>query len=367
MNLALETLMRLRAEGTYRTLENRDRLIDFCSNDYLGLANDEAIRQALKGELEKQCPIGATGSALISGYGATHERVERVLESVFRAESALLFPTGFMANLGVTCALAEAEFFSDELNHASLIDGMRLTRARTHIFTHNDLDHLEQSIKACTARHRAIITESVFSQEGDLAPIDELVRIAERYDAWLVVDEAHATGIFGPRGLGRLEEISYEKLIAVHTASKALGGQGAFVLSNRDVRELIINRARSYIFSTALSPLLCLQIEHAINAVLTRKSGDGARLLKKANDFLQALPEELRSSSSSPIVPIILGSNEKALCWSEKLRARGFHVRAIRSPTVARGRERLRLSLKSTHLSEDLESLTEALAKLAST
>lgn len=263
MNVVVEALESHRKLGTYRFLHSNSARIDFSSNDYLGLSRCPRIKAKLISELEAGCPLGATGSRLLSGQTPYHERVECFLAEAFVVPSALLFSSGFMANLGVLSAFGGlgADFFSDEFNHASLVDGMRLTKVPKAIFRHNDLHHLDDLLKQSHSPLKVIVTESVFSMDGDLAPLSGLVELAEQYDAWLVVDEAHATGVFGYRGLGRIEEIGFgaHKIISIHTGGKALGGQGAFVLSNQDFREILINRARSFIFSTALSPLSALQ------------------------------------------------------------------------------------------------------------
>jgi 8-amino-7-oxononanoate synthase len=340
--------------NTFRRLSRSDDRIDFASNVYLGFAKSDEIRGILIHELEKGCPLGATGSRLLSGNTSYHERVENYLAEKFRAPSALLFSSGFSANLAVMTALGsvDAEFYSDELNHASLIDGLRLTRSRRFVYQHGDVDQLEQLLSASASRFKVIVTESVFSMDGDLAPLEELLRLARKHQAWLVIDEAHATGVFGSTGLGRLEDLptSDVSLVTLHTAGKALGGQGAFVLSDPDFRELMINRSRSFIYSTALAPLSALQIEAAVrllNGNLTRD------LLKNAALF----------DSPSPIVPIVLGSNERVLKAQEALQGAGFDVRAIRSPSVAVGGERLRITLKSFHRREEIEALKRELEK----
>lgn len=362
MSFIASALKAHRAQGLYRELNIQRGLVDFSSNDYLSLAGDEFVRRSLIEELARGCPLGATGSPLVSGYTDDHERVESFLARTFQVPSALLFSSGFMANLGVMRAFSNCEFYSDELNHASLIDGMRLSRSPVQIFAHNDLNHLESLLKKSRARHRAIVTESVFSQDGDLAPLDGLMSVSRRFNSWLIVDEAHATGVYGQTGLGRLEGLHEENVITIHTASKALGGQGAFVLSSLDVRELVVNRARSFIYSTGLAPLMCLQIEYALKALLGHKLGDGNRLLARAEEFRKAI--QLPLTSRSPIIPVVLGSNERALDASRTLSREGLHVRAMRFPTVARGSERLRITLKSTHKPREIETLLHCLKQI---
>lgn len=366
MTWVQSVLERLRSEGIYRELSSEGEGTDFSSNDYLGLARGESIRAGLIRALAEGCPLGATGSRLLCGNTSVHERVEAFLAETFRVSSALLFSSGFLANLGVLTAMGgeDTEFFSDANNHASLIDGIRLARSRCQIFPHNDVGILEEILAASRRRNKVIVTESVFSMDGDLAPLGELFSLARRFDAWLFVDEAHATGVFGERGLGRLEDFNTGgvRLISTHTGGKALGGQGAFVLSGGDFRDLLINRARAFIFSTALAPLNALQIELALREVM-RQAGLGARALTAARAFcaLAGLP---CSAGQSQIVPLVLGSNERAIGVAHALRERGLEVRAIRSPTVLPGTERLRLSFKSYHSEVDVTRLDAALREV---
>jgi len=364
MSAIVEALASYEKQGTFRSLRSQGGLIDFASNDYLGLSKCSRIRESLIRELESGCPLGSTGSRLLGGQTKFHERVEKFLTETFQFSSALLFSSGFMANMGVFSAFGKigAHFFSDEHNHASIVDGMRLARSPKTVFRHNDLNHLEQALKESAARLKVIATESVFSMGGDLAPLQEISELAERFHAWLIVDEAHATGIFGVRGLGRLEEIKERgnKIISIHTGGKALGGQGAFVLSSQDFRSFLINEARTFIFSTALSPLNALQIEFALKEVVEQPER-GLTLLRAARTWRDSLPSEFQTlQSRSQIVPIVIGSNEQTLKVSEFLRRSGFDVRAIRSPTVPLGTERLRITFKSYHLPNEHLQLRQA-------
>lgn len=368
MNSVAEFLESRKVEGNYRTLLQERAGIDFSSNDYLGLSRSPSIRQALIVALEEGCALGATGSRLLSGNTVWHERVEAFLAGTFKVESALLFGSGFAANLGVMAALGgdQSEFFSDQLNHASLVDGMRLAKSKRTIFRHGDLNNLEELLSKSSCSIKVIVTESVFSMDGDLAPLDSLFQLAKRFDAWLVVDEAHATGVFGQRALGRTEDFNAEdvKIVSVHTGGKALGGQGAFVLSNCQFRDLLINRARTFIFSTALSPLSALQIEFAVKEVL-KAPLSGSQLLRSANEVKYALGNFVETlSSQSQIIPAVLGSNERVVRVSGALRERGMDVRAIRAPTVPRGSERLRITLKSFHTQSEVASLIENLREV---
>ena len=239
-----------KSAGLHRELRTSTGLLDFSSNDYLGLSRDSDIRAALVAELSAGCPLGATGSRLVSGEtGATSAGRRLCFTSLSVQRRHCSSSSGFLANVGVLTALAalDAEFFCDELNHASLIDGLRSTGARKQIFRHNDMNHLDEVLAASSSRVKIIVTESVFSMDGDLAPLEDLLSIAHRREAGLVLDEAHATGVFGPRRLGRLDGVAGlegVEMIQIHTGGKALGGQGAFVLSSAEFREFMINVAR---------------------------------------------------------------------------------------------------------------------------
>jgi 8-amino-7-oxononanoate synthase len=357
-------LSELQIRSVFRTLSPPSQLLDLASNDYLGLSNSSRIRQQLLHALESGVALSSTGSRLLAGNTHQHEQVESFLQTLFKVESALIFSSGFLANMGVMTAFEsdQSEYFSDELNHASLIDGMRLARGKRSVFRHNDLNHLETLLCSSVAPIKVIVSESVFSMDGDLAPLSGLCELAERHSAYLVIDEAHSTGVFGRRGLGCMDDLEHkpEGLVVVHTAGKALGSQGAFVLSTRKFRDLLVNRARSFIFSTALSPLSVLHIEYALREIVALP-GLGARLLQTAQALRSGLPAAL---GQSQIVPLVVGSNEQAVHLADQLRHRGFEVRAIRYPTVKKGSERLRLTLKSFHSDEIYQKLREAVREV---
>lgn len=319
------------------------------------------------GALQAGLPLGAAGSRLLSGNKSIHDEVEAFLQNHYSSESALLFSSGYSANLSIMTTLGEnesVEFFSDSLNHASLIDGMRLTKSKKTIFRHNDLEDLRAKLNLSQTENKVIVTEAVFSMDGDLAPLRDLLILARENGAWLVVDEAHSTGVFGPAGLGLASDFRYEKLVCIHTCGKALGSQGAFVLSSQVFREAVINFARPFIFTTALSPLLTYQIRAAIEI--------SARL-KRERDHLHSISDLLRQElkgqfdlgkSQSQIIPVILGSNERVLAMAQRLQSEGFDVRAIRSPTVPEKTERLRISLNATRSKDEVMALTGALKRM---
>jgi 8-amino-7-oxononanoate synthase len=365
MQSLVRGLEKIREQGLFRQLTLPKKLLDFSSNDYLGLSRRPEIRSALLEALESGTSLGSTGSRLLCGNLKLHQEIEEFLAESFRAEAALLFSSGYLANLGVLSALGteETEFFSDELNHASLIDGMRLSKAAKTIFSHNDPNDLRVKLLRSASARKAIVSESVFSMDGDLAQLGELVELAREFDAWLVMDEAHATGVFGSNGYGLLENFHTAdlKLIAIHTCGKSLGAQGAFVLCSRGVRDYLINFCRPFIFSTAISPLIGLQIKAAVE-LLPGLAEERKRLYNLASAFRAEInPWFDLGKSESQIVPIILGSNEKVLRASARLQEQGLDVRAIRSPTVPRGTERLRVSLKSFHSANDLRRLKDGL------
>lgn len=340
-----------RDRGTLRALDATRAALDFASNDYLGLATDPRIRVRLIAALEAGCPLGSTGSRLLTGHSAYHVSVEAFLAEVFRVESALLFGSGYLANLGVMVALGSldgATFFSDAANHASLIDGMRLASCPRVVFAHNAMDDLEAKLAASSARTKIIVTESIFSMDGDRAPIAQLLELAERFEAILVVDEAHATGVTGARGLGCLDGVDAPEVVAIHTGGKALGGQGAFVTSSHSLRALFVNRARAFIYTTGIAPLNALQLQYAIEAVL-----DDTRPRRRLADNVRIL------GGVSQIVPVVRGTEVVAV--QQRLRAAGFEVRAIRYPTVSAGTERLRIALKAFHSPEEVRSLAALL------
>lgn len=338
-----------------------------CSNNYLGLASDPRLRDAARGALA-EAGIGAGASPLISGHMDAHERLERVIAGWQRCEAALLFGSGYHANIGVLAALLRAgdEVFSDELNHASLIDGCRLSRAEVRVYRHLDAHHLERQLASSRARRRLIVTDSVFSMDGDLAPLADIVALAERHDAWIMIDEAHAAGVFGDTGAGLAEATGLGDRITVRmgTLGKALGSYGAFVAGSRALIELLVNRARAYVYSTALPPPVIAAAEAAVAIArddATRRAAlwDNARRLhgglSRAGVAMQAF--------ASPIVPLVVGGAAEALAVAENALERGVLAPAIRPPTVPHGTARLRLTPIATHSPEQIDRASAVLAR----
>jgi 8-amino-7-oxononanoate synthase len=347
--------------------------VDFSSNDYLGLATDPRMKQAVLEGVNSASRVASTGSRLLSG----HDEVWRLLEHDFArwvgAEAALYFTSGYAANIGLLSALLRPEdaVFSDSANHASLIDGIRLAKCRRVIFPHLDLNFLESELRgnASAAGARVIVVESIFSMEGDRAPLADLAALAERYGAELIVDEAHAIGVRGPRGSGCVAEagLSSRVLATVHTCGKALASAGAFVCGSQNLRRFLINRARTFIYNTALPPYFASQVFAGMS--LAKEAQAERDRLIESSSFLR---NELRRNgfdtahSDSQIVPVILGPNDTAVNFAEYLRTRGFGVRAIRPPTVPAGSARLRLSLTARHSKEILANLVTAMMQARS-
>jgi 8-amino-7-oxononanoate synthase len=342
--------------------------IDLNSNDYLGLATDTRMKHAVLQAVDAATRIASTGSRLLSGHDEAWTALETEFARWVGAEAALYFSSGYAANVGLLSAVLREQdvAFSDSANHASLIDGMRLAKCKRVIFPHLDLNILEDELRRnySSVGARVIVVESVFSMDGDRAPLSDLAALAQRYAAELIVDEAHAIGVYGPAGSGCVAAagLTGRVLATVHTCGKALASAGAFVCGSERMREFLINRARIFIFSTALPPYFAAQVAAgmrlAVAADLERAHLAGiAAFLRnelRANGFDTA-------GSDSHIVPVILGSNDTAANFAAHLRTRGFGVRAIRPPTVPAGSARLRLSLNAKLSRETLTDLVGAM------
>ena len=344
------------------------RGINFCSNDYLGLAVHPALREAVVRAAQKATRVGGTGSRLLSGQSQNWSQLEEEFAQFAGTEAALFFTSGYAANTGLLAALVGPDdvVYSDVLNHASLIDGMRLSGARKVIYPHLNLDALEKALRqdAGAPWRRLIVTESVFSMDGDVAPLRELAALAEKHGAAMIVDEAHSTGVHGPDGRGLVagEQILPQVLATIHTCGKALGSAGAFVCGPAVLKEHLINHARTFVFSTALPPYLSEQIGAALGLVRGMEH-ERQTLLKHAKSLRRALRAEGfdTAGSSSQIVPVVLGKNEDTLKAAEQLQREGFATRAIRPPAVPVGCSRLRLSLTTQITEEELKRLVKCL------
>lgn len=360
-------LAELDRQSQLRSLEP-PQSVDCSSNDYLGLACDARIKQAVAAALASSEFVAATGSRLLSGNSERWMALESDFARFAGADAALYFTSGYLANVGLLSSLLQVRdiVFSDSANHASLIDGMRLSKARRVVFPHLDLRFLENALRAAPADgERFIVVESVFSMEGDFAPLAELSRLAERYEAGLIVDEAHAVGVFGPHGRGLVAEagLSQRVLATIFTCGKALASSGAFVCGSETLRSYMINRARTFIFSTALPPYFAAHVRAGFE-LASRADAERARVLGLAHFLRAELQREGLEvpAGTSPIVPVILGDNERAMRVAQRLCAAGFGVRAIRPPTVPEGTARLRLSVTARHTESVLSELASGIA-----
>ncbi len=344
----------------------------FCSNDYLGLAAHPQLREALCAAVERW-GVGSGSAHLVNGHAAIHEECEQRLAEFTGRPRALLFSTGYMANLGVATALCGRRdvILQDRLNHASLIDGARLSDARLLRYRHGDLEQLESLLgQQAWARRRLIMVDGVFSMDGDVADLQRLAMLAERHDAWLMVDDAHGFGVLGARGAGlcEAEGLGPEQVpILMATLGKAVGVFGAFVAGSEALIETLIQRARSHVFTTAAPPVLAAAVIRSLELI----EREGWRrdklqgLIARFRERAAVLGIELMPSST-PIQPVPVGDNRRALAISEHLREQGFLVPAIRPPTVPAGTARLRVTLSAAHEERDIEDLLQALAPLLS-
>jgi len=340
-----------------------------CSNNYLGLADHPQVQEAAA-DAALRWGVGAGSSRLVSGTMTIHGRLEKRLAAFKRTPTALLFGSGYLANLGVVGALSGAGevVFSDELNHASIIDGCRLSRADTFIYRHNDVEHLAWGLKQAEGRGSLIVTESVFSMDGDIAPLEEIADLARRYGVRVVVDEAHGTGCLGPGGRGAVAEAELEGEIdvVIGTLGKALGSYGAYVACDEDVAALLVNSARSLIFSTAPPPPAVAGALAALE-ILEQEPRRVERLQANAEVLRGELAREGFdvAGSSTQIVPIIVGEASAAMRVCEAALERGVFAQAIRPPTVAPGTSRLRLAVMATHTKDELREAARVLGRAA--
>lgn len=353
-------------QGPRACVDGRE-LANFSSNDYLGLAADPRLVAAAHRALDA-FGLGAGASPLVSGHLRAHEEAESRFAAFCGLPRALLFPSGYAANLGILTVLGgtDAEVFGDRLNHACLNDGARLSRATFTRYVHLDLGELARGLAASRAAVRIVATDAVFSMDGDVAPLPELIALCERHDAWLVVDDAHGIGVLGAQGRGSLEHfaIASPRIVYMATLGKALGGYGAFVAGTPRTVEWLLQRARTYIFSTALPAVMAAAASAALDLVASDASLL-ARLRARIGEF-RAACESLGvpvTPSATAIQPVIVGSAERALEVSARLLERGLLVPAIRPPTVPKGTSRLRVSLSAAHRREDVERLAGALAE----
>jgi len=377
-----QALSALRADGLQRqrrTLQtpcgplaevDGRQLISFCSNDYLGLADDPMLIEAACAGA-RRWGVGSGASHLVSGHLAPHAALEDQLAEFSGFDRALLFSTGYLANLAIIPTLVGRgdAVFADRLNHASLIDAVQLSRADSQRYAHGDVEALERLLAASTAKRKLIVSDAVFSMDGDLAPLPALLTLAERFDAWLVIDDAHGFGVLGRQGRGTVDHFrlpASRRLLYMGTLGKAAGGSGAFVAGDATVIEWLTQRARSYIFTTAGSPMVACALSASLRLIA---EGDARRhhlwqLTAQLRDGLAKSGWRLLPSPTA-IQPLIVGDNQRALQLATALYERGLWVPAIRPPTVPVGTARLRISLTAAHQPTQVASLVDALRELA--
>jgi glycine C-acetyltransferase/8-amino-7-oxononanoate synthase len=355
-------------QGPHVLLDGKPVLL-LCSNNYLGLADHPKVRRAAA-EAAMRWGVGAGASRLVSGTMTIHRRLEERLAAFKRREAALLFGSGYLANTGAIAALARPGdvVFSDELNHASIIDGCRISRAEVFVYDHCDIEHLEWGVVKAGRRGALIVTDSVFSMDGDVAPLPEIVELAERYRVRVLVDEAHGTGALGPGGRGALAEAGVEDQVdvIVGTLGKALGSYGAFVACDKSMARFLLNAARTFIFSTALPPPAVAGALAALDLLEERP-----RRVDKLAANAAVLRAELEregfdlAGSRTQIVPLVVGDAELAVEICETALARGVFAQAIRPPTVPPGTSRLRIAVMASHHEEELRFAARTLAQSA--
>jgi 8-amino-7-oxononanoate synthase len=354
--------------GPFITISGRQLLL-MCSNDYLGLASHPALTNAAIKALERH-GFGSGASRLVSGTSGLHIELERRIAAFKGTESALVFNSGYAANTGVIPAIAaEGDvILSDSLNHASIIDGCRLSRASVLVYRHRDLDHVEELLKKSgNAKRRLIVTDSVFSMDGDIAPLSGLAALAQQYNALLMVDDAHATGVLGRSGRGSTAHfgLGQEVHIQMGTLGKAFGSFGAYIAGSRELIDYLVNRARSFLFSTALPPSVCAASIAAIS-IIERQPELLQSLWINRNRFVKGLQALFLNiaATETPIVPILVGSSQKALRASQTLFDHGIYASAIRPPTVPEGSARIRTTVTAAHSHQDIDHALDVFGKM---
>lgn len=382
MNSLRDALERRRAEGLYRSrrvtegaqgpelIVDGRRLLAFCSNDYLGLAADPRLAEAMNRGVARY-GVGSGAAHLISGHSKAHHALEEELAEFTGRERALLFSTGYMANLGVISTVVSRgdSVFEDRLNHASLIDGALLSRARLRRYPHADVEALAAQLQSGEDTRRLVATDGVFSMDGDVAPLAQLASACKTGNAWLMVDDAHGIGVTGPQGRGSVAAAGLgqdDVPILMGTLGKALGTSGAFVAGSEELIETLIQQARSYIYTTAMPPAVAEATRESLKIVATeewrRERLQG--LVTRFRHGAKKIGLELMDSET-PIQPVLLGSSERANRWSEAMLREGILVGAIRPPTVPEGSARLRITVSSAHTASQVEALLAVLGEIA--
>jgi glycine C-acetyltransferase/8-amino-7-oxononanoate synthase len=379
MNEITERLEEIRDRGLYRKLrlisgpqgprvllDGRPVLL-LCSNNYLGLADHPRVREAAA-DAAMRYGVGAGASRLVSGNMTIHRRLEEQLAEFKGTPACVVFGSGYLANTGVVSALAQDGdvVFSDSLNHASIVDGCRLARAETFVYDHCDMEHLEWGLREAGGRGSLIVTDGVFSMDGDVAPLAEIVELAQRYDARVMVDDAHGVGAVGPEGRGAVADAGVEEEvdIVMGTLGKSLGSYGAYACCDRTMAKYLVNTARSLIFSTALPPPAVAGALAALELLIGQpervfKLQRNARLMRQ-----ELAAEGIDIQSETQILPIVIGSASAAVAASERLLERGIFAQAIRPPTVPDGTSRLRLAVMASHSASELKPAAREIAKI---
>ena len=350
-------------------------LTNFSNNDYLGLSQDISIKKAIINGIKKY-GNGGTSSNLVSGHTEVHQNIEGITKNNIGFESSILFSSGYLANLGLITTISDKDSFiyADKLNHASLNDACILSRAKFFRYPHNDMKLLERLLKKNkTKKKKLIVTDGVFSMDGDLADIPKLVQLAQKYDAYLYIDDAHGYGVLGKNGQGILEyyentgpmkKIPRDRIIYTITLSKAVGVSGALVNACKNIINLVVNKSRTYIYTTAEQPALIMGVERSFE-IIKKNYSLRERLNKSINLFRKNINKKnLLTNSITPIQPLIIESAEKTIKISEKLNSYGFHVPAIRPPTVPNKSSRLRISISTLHSQADIKKLTKVINKI---
>ncbi|URZ88253.1 8-amino-7-oxononanoate synthase [Floricoccus penangensis] len=354
-----------KGQEKHTNVDGRDVLL-MSTNNYLGLSSDENVKQAAIKAIEKY-GLGSGGSRLTSGSYDVHKKLEEKLAKFKGYEACLVFNTGYMANLGVISTIASDEgyyIFSDQLNHASIIDGCRLSKAKTIIYKHNDMQDLEEKIKENKPSKGMIVSDSVFSMEGDIANIPQIVELGKKYNLLTLVDDAHATGVIGKTGHGSCEYFSTKPDIIIGTLSKAIASEGGFACSSREIIDFLLNKARSFIYSTALTPaVICGSIE-SLDVI-----ENNSEIVEKLADNIAYTCTKLKEigfeiSRETAIIPIPIGQEDIAVLYSQRLFEEGVFIPAIRYPTVAKGESILRLTLMATHDYEDIDKFIDILSRI---
>ena len=354
--------------GTRATFEGRELLL-FCGNDYLGMSRHPRVIAAAHKAID-QYGVGARSARLIAGTTDAHAKLEKKIAEFKNKESALVFGSGFLANLGILTAFAGKEdiVIMDKLCHASLIDGARLSGAESRVFPHKNYEKCEEILKKCTARRKILVTENVFGMDGDRADLKKLIQLKEKYDALLIVDDAHGTGVFGKNGPGATAAFSKGIDVIMGTLSKAIGGLGGFGAADKTFIDYLVNFARPFIFATALPSVLCETAREAFCVIEEEPA-----LLKKLWANIHEVHQGLTklgfrlAKPESAIIPVIIGDEGKAMAAFEKLLKQGLFIPAVRYPTVPKGKARLRITVSAAHSKQDIEKLIKSFKDLKKT